>query len=322
VIPTARSLPESDALAAELGTRYHLGFTSCTLLRSLVNDVYELATDDARYVLKLYRYGGRGPDEIRWETGLSEHLRASGVLAPPVLALPDRDTVGLLETPEGPRPFTLLGYVEGSKSRPPFTDELYADRQLAAFHDAADNYTSPYYRPPADLVHRLDRPLEEILAVDAAEENLLRSLAGAVRNNLAQYSKAGTCHGDVTMDNVLLTEQGLLLLDFDLAAVGPPAADFGGVATLGRGRARRAARGGRRTALTFPVLASQEGPRKHEAALRTGRTSWRHEGRGAFVECSGRGGDGGAGRGDESRDRRADDRRDRLVPDQATGREG
>lgn len=198
-----------------------------------MNDVYELATDDARYVLKLYRYGGRGADEIRWETGLSEHLRASGVLAPPVLALPDGDTVGLLETPEGPRPFTLLGYVEGSKPYPPFTDELYADlgRQLAAFHDAADNYTSPYYRPPADLAHVLDKPLEQILAVDATEENLLRPLAAAVRNNLAQYSKAGTCHGDVTMDNVLLTEQGLLLLDFDLAAVGPLAADFGGVAT-------------------------------------------------------------------------------------------
>ncbi|TCC37231.1 phosphotransferase enzyme family protein [Kribbella sindirgiensis] len=233
MIPTLRSLPDPEALAAELGRRYGLGFTSCVLLRSLVNDVYEVATDDARYILKLYRYGGRGPDEIRWETGLSEHLRAAGVLAPPVLPLPSGDTVGVLETPEGPRPFTLLGYVEGSKPRPPFTDALYADfgRQLAAFHDAADNYTSPYYRPPADLVHRLERPLEEILAVDDAEENLLRSLAGAVRNNLAQYSKAGTCHGDVTLDNVLLTNQGLLLLDFDLAAVGPPAADFGGVAT-------------------------------------------------------------------------------------------
>lgn len=233
MIPTLRSLPDPEALAVELGARYHLGFTSCTLLRSLVNDVYELSTDDARYVLKLYRYGGRGPDEIRWETGLSEHLRASGVPAPPVLPLPDGDAVGLLESPEGPRPFTLLGYVEGSKPRPPFTDELYADfgRQLAAFHDAAENYTSPYYRPPADLAHVLDQPLEEILAVDATEENLLRALAGAVRNNLAQYSKAGTCHGDVTMDNVLLTDQGLLLLDFDLSAVGPVAADFGGVAT-------------------------------------------------------------------------------------------
>jgi Ser/Thr protein kinase RdoA (MazF antagonist) len=150
-----------------------------------------------------------------------------------VVPLLDGDTVGLLETPEGPRAFTLSTYVEGSKPERPFTDELYAafGARLAAFHNAAGNYTSPYFRRPADVVHRLDEPLEQILAVDNSEENLLRSLAGAVRNNLAQYSKAGTCHGDVSLDNVLLTKQGLLLLDFDLAAVGPLASDFAGVAT-------------------------------------------------------------------------------------------
>ncbi|WP_371405376.1 phosphotransferase [Kribbella sp. NBC_00662] len=234
MLPTVRSLPAPGPLADHLAERYGLGFAGATLLRSLVNDVYELATGDgAKYILKLYRYDGRHPDEIRWEAGLSAHLRSAGVLAPTVVPLLDGDTVGLLGTPEGPRAFTLSTYVEGSKPQQPFTDELYAafGAQLAAFHNAAGNYKSEYYRRPADVAHRLDEPLEQILAVDNSEENLLRSLAGAVRNNLAQYSKAGTCHGDVTMDNVLLTEQGLLLLDFDLAAVGPLAADFTGVAT-------------------------------------------------------------------------------------------
>jgi Ser/Thr protein kinase RdoA (MazF antagonist) len=234
MLPSVRSLPDPDALAAHLAGRYRLGFTGAVLLRSLVNDVYEVsAGDDARYVLKLYRYDGRHPDEIRWETGLSAHLRSAGVLVPSVVPLLEGDTVGVLETPEGPRAFTLSTYVEGNKPEPPFTDELYAafGARLAAFHNAAGNYTSPYFRRPADVVHRLDEPLEQILAVDNSEENLLRSLAGAVRNNLAQYSKAGTCHGDVSLDNVLLTKQGLLLLDFDLAAVGPLASDFAGVAT-------------------------------------------------------------------------------------------
>ena len=233
MMPTLRSLPDPRALGAHLAGRYGLGFTSCTLLRSLVNDVYELTTADARYVLKLYRHDGRHPDEIRWETGLSAHLQANGVLVPRVVLLPDGEPVGLLETPEGPRPFTLSLFVDGTKPRPPFTDELYDafGRQLAAFHDAADNYRSVYARRPADVVHRLDEPLEQILAVDTTEEILLRELATAVRNNLAQYSNTGTCHGDVTMDNVLLTGQGLLLLDFDLSAVGPLAADFTGVAT-------------------------------------------------------------------------------------------
>ncbi|HZX08150.1 phosphotransferase enzyme family protein [Kribbella sp.] len=230
MIQTFRSLPDPAALAAHLGPLYGVTFEYCELRRTLVNDVYELTTGDARYVLKLYQYGRREADEIRWETGLSAHLIAAGVRAPEVVPLLDGDTVGLLATPEGPRPFTLLRYVEGCTPRPPFTDELYHafGIQVAAFHQAAENYTSPYFRPPAEDAAQA---LEQILAVDGAEENLLRTLAARVRNNLAQYPKAGTCHGDVSMDNVLLTPQGLLLLDFDLAATGPVAADFCGVAT-------------------------------------------------------------------------------------------
>ena len=233
MIPTMRSLPDPHALGAHLAGRYGLGFTGCTLLRSLVNEVYELTTGDARYVLKLYRHDGRDPDEIRWEAGLWAHLQAAGFQVPPVLLLADGEPVGLLETPEGPRPFILSGFVEGTKPQPPFDDELYDafGRQLAAFHDAADNYHSPYARRPAEIADRLDEPVEQILAVDPAEENLLRNLAAAVRNHLAEYSNTGICHGDVSLDNILLTKQGLLLLDFDLAAVGPRAADFAGVAT-------------------------------------------------------------------------------------------
>lgn len=232
MIPSLRSLPDPEALRAHLADRYGLGFTGCTLLRSLVNDVYELTADDARYILKLYRHDGRDPDEIRWETGLSAHLLTAGLLVPPIHPLPGGDPVGLLDTPEGPRPFTLSGFVEGTKPRRPFDDELYAafGRQLAAFHDAADNYHSPYSRSSTRLPDGLDEPLEQILAVDRAEENLLRDLVAAVRNNVAQYSDVGVCHGDVTLDNVLLTPQGLLLLDFDLATFGPRAADFIGVA--------------------------------------------------------------------------------------------
>ncbi|GAA1604392.1 MULTISPECIES: phosphotransferase enzyme family protein [Kribbella] len=230
MIRTFRSLPDPTALAAGIGPRYGVTFVHCELRRTLVNDVYELATDDARYVLKLYQYGRRTANEIRWETGLSAHLAAAGLRTPHVVELLDGDTVGLLETPEGPRPFTLLGYVEGSTPQPPFSDELYHafGRQVARFHNAAENYTSPYFRPPAEDV---EQALEQILAVDDAEENLLRTLVAAVRNNVSQYSTAGTCHGDVSMDNVLLTPQGLLLLDFDLAARGSLAPDFCGVAS-------------------------------------------------------------------------------------------
>jgi Ser/Thr protein kinase RdoA (MazF antagonist) len=224
-----RSLPDPAALTPYLRDRYGIGFTSCTLLRSLVNDVYELTTADARYILKLYRYGGHGPDGIRWETGLSAHLIAGGLATPAVRPLPDGDPVGLLDAPEGPRPFVLQEFVDGTK--PPYEEEVYRGFGVlvAQFHEIADSYVSEFPRRAADLSHSLDE-LGPLLA--PAEENLLRALADAVRNHLAQYSPSrGICHGDVSLDNLLVAGNGLTLYDFDLSGVGYRAADFTGVAS-------------------------------------------------------------------------------------------
>jgi len=229
VLPTLRSLPDPTALTPYLRDRYGIAFTGCTLLRSLVNDVYEVTTADTRYILKLYRYGGRGPDEIRWETGLSAHLVANGLSTPAVRPLPDGDPVGLLDAPEGPRPFVLQEFVDGTK--PAYQEEVYRDFGVlvAQFHEMADSYVSEFPRRATDLSHGLDE-LGPLLA--PAEENLLRALADAVRNHLAQYSPGrGICHGDVSLDNLLATGNGLALYDFDLAAIGYRAADLTGVAS-------------------------------------------------------------------------------------------
>ncbi|TWD79740.1 Ser/Thr protein kinase RdoA (MazF antagonist) [Kribbella amoyensis] len=237
MIPTLRSLPDPQALRDRLRTVYGLAFDSCTLLRSLVNDVYELTGPDGRYVLKLYRANRWEPDEIRWETGLSAHLAAAGLGVPAVRPLLDGTDVGLLATAEGERPFVLSGFVIGTKPKPPFSDELYLGfgRLLASFHDAGDRYRPQFPRRASDLVRQLEIPLEQIRPLlPSAEENLLLALAAAVRNHLAQYSDAlshGLCHGDVSLDNVLITDRGLALHDFDLSAPGYQAADFCGVAS-------------------------------------------------------------------------------------------
>lgn len=232
MIPTLRSLPDPQALRDHLSEVYRLDFTSCTLLRSLVNDVYELTTADARFILKLYRANGRHPAEIRWETGLSAHLTRAGLTVPHAVPLADGTDVGLLETPEGERPYVLSTFITGTKPQPPFDGELYRSfGELAAtFHDATDDFSSPHPRRRSNL----DEQLSHLPRLAPAEENLLQALADAVRNNLTQYSDAlskGVCHGDVSLDNVLVTRDGLSIHDFDLSAVGYRAADFTGVAS-------------------------------------------------------------------------------------------
>lgn len=80
-----RSLPDPEALRDHLAEVYGIDFRACTLIRSLVNDVYQLTSADHSYVFKLYRAGGHRPDEIRWEAELATHLSSAGLAVPRVL---------------------------------------------------------------------------------------------------------------------------------------------------------------------------------------------------------------------------------------------
>jgi Ser/Thr protein kinase RdoA (MazF antagonist) len=231
-------LPAPQALGAYLQDVYGFEVTSCTLLRTLVNDVYEVSTPERRLVLKLYRGGNWSIDEVSWEVELAAHLAAGGVPVPQVQPLADGKLVGTLDLAEGVRPFTLAEFIEGDKPRPPFDDNLYAafGRLVAAFHNTADSFRPKCSRRPSDLRRRLDDPLAAILPILTGDDRVLVSeLAAAARVHLTQYAAQGlgwgVCHGDVSLDNVLVTGDGLSIHDFDLAAEGWRAADLSGVAS-------------------------------------------------------------------------------------------
>src|SRR5690349_2539812 len=104
---TQRSLFTLHAVRDEITDAYGLDVTGCTLLRSLVNDVYAVVTPGRRYLLKVYRHGFWSPDEVTWEVELTRHLVRSGVLVPEVVPLADGRPLGVVDAPEGQRPYTL-----------------------------------------------------------------------------------------------------------------------------------------------------------------------------------------------------------------------
>jgi Ser/Thr protein kinase RdoA (MazF antagonist) len=81
----------------------------------------------------------------------------------------------------------------------------------------------------------LDEPLAEILPLlDPGDAKLIGDLADAVRKKITQLSddlSRGVCHGDVSLDNILIGQHGLTIHDFDLSAEGYRAADFTGAAS-------------------------------------------------------------------------------------------
>ena len=233
MIKTLRSLVDPLGLREYLSEAYGVRFERCVLVRSLVNDVYKVVGPDEAYVFKLYKRGS----EVRWEAEFAEHLSDVGLEVPRVVPMKDGSGVGVLETAEGQREFMLLTFVGGRKPQPPFDGDLFRSygELVAAFHDAADGFTSSAARRPADLPHQLDEPLAQILPLlEPGDAKLIGDLADAVRKKITQLSddlSRGVCHGDVSLDNILIGPAGLTIHDFDLSAEGYRAADFTGAAS-------------------------------------------------------------------------------------------
>jgi Ser/Thr protein kinase RdoA (MazF antagonist) len=233
--PTLHSIPTAEGIADLVRRRYDMDVAACVLVRSFVNEVYEVRTPRRRrFVLKLYRHDGWTVDEVSWEAELVDHLVANSIPVAPVVSMTSDQAVGQLAAPEGVRPFLLSEYVEGRKPEKPFDDDLYRSygRLIARIHEAGDTFRTDQYRRPFGLVARLDEPLARVLAAlthQPENQRLVEDLGVAARQRLTELADQmdwGVSHGDVTMDNVHRTDTGLVIHDFDLAHVGWRVADL------------------------------------------------------------------------------------------------
>ncbi len=240
MFPVVRSLLLPDALLSTVQRTYALDDVErCVLLRSLVNDVYEVATPARQYVLKVYRHGWRSTTEVGWELELIAHLAERGVPLAPAVPGVDGRLIGTLQAPEGIRPFVLFDFVEGAKPQLPFNAELYHDlgKLAARIHQASNDFRSQYSRQPLDLAFFLDRSLSVIFSqlVNRPEDQLfVAHLAVEVRHHIRAFSSQGLewgiCHGDITLDNVHITsDRNLIIHDFDMSGEGWRASDLYGV---------------------------------------------------------------------------------------------
>lgn len=235
-----RSLATPDSVAVVVREAYALEVSGCELVRSFVNDVYRVDTVTGPFALKIYRHGGWSPDEVAWEQGLISHAAEAGAPVVAPVALSDGRLAGEVPYPEGVRPFALSPWVPGRKPRPPFTDEVYRafGEVIGQFHAAGDTFRSAHSRRPFELGRDLDDSLAgvlEQLSEQPADRRIITDLAAHARGRIADLGQQGAdwgiCHGDVTMDNIHVTDQGVVLHDFDLAREGWRVGDLTGVRT-------------------------------------------------------------------------------------------
>lgn len=229
--PVIHSVLEPAALAHEVARQYELGaLRSAVLLRSWMNEVYQIQTSQGSYILKVYRHGWRSAEEVAYEVSLAQHLAAHGLAVATPIPRRDGAYVGSLAAPEGQRAVLLISTLRGRPPVPP-TDAIYfkLGQLIGRMHRALDNFRSEYPRSALDLSSLAETPLQWLsphLQARPADYEFLQTLVGRVRARLAYLHAVsplswGHMHGDATLDNVLIGEDGqLAVYDFDQSGPG------------------------------------------------------------------------------------------------------
>jgi Ser/Thr protein kinase RdoA (MazF antagonist) len=230
---------DPDQIVAWLAERYGDAFSgaSAELFRSYTNDVYLIHSAAQKSVLKLYGLGWRTTSEIHWELDLARHVAGLGVPVAEPIAAQDQKLIQSVATHAGERIAVLFAYVPGDKPQPPFSTDLYErfGQAIARLHAAADSFVALHPHRNLDAAVLIDQPmaLAAPLLIHSHERDWLVELANIVKQHIAAYAAAGLdwgpIHGDATLDNLHLTEDGsIILYDFDLAGPGWRAADLQG----------------------------------------------------------------------------------------------
>lgn len=225
------------------------GSIACRLLRSYTNDVYLVESPSVRYALKVYGQNWRSPTEVLYETALLQHLKARGAMIAGPIAARDGTLVQSIVVAQGDqRPAVLFAWTPGAKPEPPFSLKLYEafGEAIAQMHALSADFATGHTRRTIDLTYLIEEPLLLLLPLleDNTDRLFLRELADQIRNRMAGFVAAGLewgpIHGDATLDNLHVTEDGtVLLFDFDSGGPGWRASDLQGWTILSEEYAER-----------------------------------------------------------------------------------
>jgi Ser/Thr protein kinase RdoA (MazF antagonist) len=207
------------------------------LIRSYTNDVFLVRTSHHQYVFKLYGLGWRTESELQYEVALLNHLARKGLRVANTIVGNDGQTIHKIHISNSERYAILFEYADGKKPQPPFSNQLYYafGQAIGRMHGLSDAFAGEYGGSSLDLISVVDVPLKLALPlIDDAEDRLyLQEVAEKVKNRITELDAHrldwGPIHGDATLDNLHVTDDGqIVLYDFDTGGPGWRAADLQG----------------------------------------------------------------------------------------------
>lgn len=182
-----------------------------------VHDVVAITTAAGKYALKIYSSQARTNRDVQWELDLILHLKERGA---PIVS-PVKSRHGYVETliVDGQeRPAVLFEWASGEKPRPSHQIYLSLGTAAAHIHAAADSFRPSWMREIYDSEVLIDEQIErmktQLMAADRYDT--MTALGERLKKLIANPAlDLGVCHMDLTLDNVHLHNQSIMVFDFD-----------------------------------------------------------------------------------------------------------
>lgn len=220
---------------------YGLDDPTCKNLNTLANYAIEVNSPTGHFALKIYNPASRTATEVQWEIDLTLHLIKNGApVAKPVAGKND----SYLQTfvVDGQElTAVLFEWAAGEKPKPELSTYTLIGEAAARIHTAADTFTSALPREKYDVyeliddqLRRMKTPLEESGQYQRVYE-LSERMRKIITNPNLDY---GIIHNDLTLDNVHLNGNSLIVFDLDSAAESWRAAEPWGVLRAAEDRFR------------------------------------------------------------------------------------
>ncbi|MFL9484590.1 phosphotransferase enzyme family protein [Chitinophagaceae bacterium LWZ2-11] len=200
--------------------------TTCRLIKAGINHTYIATDGQDKYVFRLYSFDWRTRNEILEEIRLLNLVKENNIPVSYALKDVNDNYIQELSAPEGIRFGVMFSYAKGEKLLNFSVEQHYKIGEIMArFHTVTHNvqlervtYTSKV------MLEDSFEKLKQFLPLDTPEMNFMQQaqtyLLNAFENINMQEVRKGAVHMDIWFDNFNITEEGIILFDFDFCGNG------------------------------------------------------------------------------------------------------
>jgi Ser/Thr protein kinase RdoA (MazF antagonist) len=225
--PVINSTLSATHLGLSLQGRYHLSSaTSCSLLKTGINDSYLVIDGAEKYIFRIYSLNWRTEKEIQEEIRLLNLLHENHIPVSFPLTDIDGKYIQELAAPEGKRSGVLFSFAKGEKLLNfPVTTHYKIGEIMAKLHQLTldlrlDRVT---YTPDVVLVDSFEQ-LKKFISVETEEMAFMASaqkyLLGELEKANIREIRQGAVHLDIWFDNLSIDGDEVTLFDFDFCGNG------------------------------------------------------------------------------------------------------